>query len=345
MIRRSSLMSSSAHSLLLTAAFAGTLLASPASAQAQSASNKAAAEALFDEGVKLLKAGEIEKACRKLESSQRVDPGIGTLLYLGECYEQEGRTASAWATFREAASKAKAAGETNRARTGMKRAEKLESRLSRVTFQVASENEGISGLTVRQAKLTVNRALWGSAIPVDPGELVVVAEAPGYETFQTTISVSEGPSQAKVEIPALVALPEEMEEPAPLAAPAAAVSATPEDSAPPGATQRVTGLVFGGVGVAGLITGGVFGIMAINKNNQAKEVCDGSICEVDKNGVELTDQAQTYATVSTISFIAGGVLLATGGVLYFTAPTPSETAQIRVTPTWGGAELSLGGSF
>src|SRR5690606_40388855 len=58
---------------------------------AQGANDKAAAEALFDEGVKLLKDGKYEEACRKLETSQRVDPGIGTLIYLGECYKKAGR--------------------------------------------------------------------------------------------------------------------------------------------------------------------------------------------------------------------------------------------------------------
>src|SRR5689334_20626402 len=81
-------------------------------AQAQtSAADKAAAEALFDEGVKLLQKGKYEEACKKLEASERVDSGIGTLLYLADCYEKLGKTASAWATFRAAASKAQSAGQ------------------------------------------------------------------------------------------------------------------------------------------------------------------------------------------------------------------------------------------
>src|SRR5438132_4379169 len=88
------------------------LVALGSRAGAQSAADKAAAEALFDQGRAAMQASDFAKACGLLERSQRIDPGIGTLLYLAECYEKHGRTASAWATFREAADAADRARET-----------------------------------------------------------------------------------------------------------------------------------------------------------------------------------------------------------------------------------------
>ena len=123
-----------AAALLATCGFAST-------AGAQTVSDKAAAEGLFDQGRTAMQEGDFTKACGLLERSQHIDPAVGTLLYLAECYEKGGRTASAWATFREAADAATAAKEAQRARTGRERAQRLEPLLSRLTIQVAPETQ------------------------------------------------------------------------------------------------------------------------------------------------------------------------------------------------------------
>src|SRR5258706_1569998 len=61
------------------------------------------ARALFDEGRRLAGEGKYSQACPKLEESQKLDPGLGTLFGLADCLEHVGRTASAWSRFRDAA--------------------------------------------------------------------------------------------------------------------------------------------------------------------------------------------------------------------------------------------------
>src|ERR1051326_9215354 len=89
------------------------LLAAPVHAE-PTASDKAAAEGLFGDARKLMEAGNYREACPKLEASQRLDPGVGTLLNLADCYEHSGRTASAWMEFLEAASAARESGSADR---------------------------------------------------------------------------------------------------------------------------------------------------------------------------------------------------------------------------------------
>src|SRR4051812_31669550 len=186
----------------LAACAIGSLLASHARAEA-SASQKAAAEALFDDGVKAMKSGHFAEACPKLEESERIDPGIGTLLYLGECYEKTGRTASAWATFREAASAAQAQGETERTRVASSRADRLQPGLSKLTIRVAPETAQLASLRITRDNAVLVNALFGVAIPVDPGKYHIVATAEGFQNFETELEVGPNGDSKALEIPTL----------------------------------------------------------------------------------------------------------------------------------------------
>src|SRR4051812_46129562 len=98
--------------LLSLAAFAATLaLAAPSRAEGPSSEHAAAAEALFREARDLLAAHRTSEACPKFAASQRLDPGYGTLYNLAECQQQLGQSASAWASYREAADMARKGGQ------------------------------------------------------------------------------------------------------------------------------------------------------------------------------------------------------------------------------------------
>jgi hypothetical protein len=78
---------------LLVIAFLGLVgLAGSAAASPES-------EKLFREGRELLKANKIAEACEAFASSQQLAPGVGTLMNLAMCREQQGQTATAWKLF------------------------------------------------------------------------------------------------------------------------------------------------------------------------------------------------------------------------------------------------------
>jgi hypothetical protein len=339
--------------LVLSAVMGGCcLVLAPSIAHAQGgASGKAAAEALFDDALKQMKAGQFAEACPKLEESQRIDPGVGTLLYLAECYEKSGRVASAWATFREAASVAGAGGQADRERTARERAQRLEPQLAYLTLTLAPETRALKGLTISVGTNALGAGSAGVATPIDPGEQRIEVTAPGYESFTSTVKV-EAAHRYDVAVPALREGPHSAGAPlAPAEAPPAVAPAifAPLANSPPAeqsnwSTMKTLGLVAGGAGVVGIGVGTYFGFRAISKMNQAEDgSCANGLCQ-DQADLELTQQASDAAVVSNIAFAAGGALVLTGAALFFLAPASKEQA-LRVTPYFSGREggIAVGG--
>ncbi|MET0795025.1 MAG: hypothetical protein ABW061_26130 [Polyangiaceae bacterium] len=338
-----------------------TCLSLPALAHAEAgAAQKAAAESLFDDGLKAMKSGHFAEACPKLEESERIDPGIGTLLYLGECYEKTGRTASAWATFREAASAAQAQGETDRTRVASARADRLQPSLSKLTIRVAPETTQLSGLRITRDSTVLTSAVFGIAIPVDPGKYHVVASAEGYQSFEADIEVAANGDSKSVEVPALKLSNTPAPVAASLGASAAANTASdtptsvpprnPEPNAPSshGNGLRTAAYVTGALGVVGLGIGSYFGVRAIAKNSDAEKHCPrGNLCD-DTAGESLTNDAKHAAVASNIA-IGIGAALVVGGVVLFLSSKPSEptAARVELHPLISRdlAGIGLGGAF
>jgi len=313
--------------------------------------DKAAAEALFDSGVALLRNHEYKEACEKLETSQTIDPAVGTLLYLGECYERLGRTASAWAMFREASSLAQSMGQNDRAKVANQRAQRLEADLAYLSVVVAAEAR-VPGLVVQRGKETVKLELFGVSIPTDPGDIEVRASAPGYAAFSENVPLAAR-QRRQLNIPALQRLPGNEAPPIPKTVPA-----TPPDMPADTRLQHVepvkykstpspVAYVLGGVGLVGLGVGSFFGIRAIQLNSEAKEQygCQGSIC-TDPGGIAISDDAVKAANVSNVAFAAGAALVISGVIVYLSAPRHPESALViapSASPT--SAALTLRRAF
>lgn len=327
----------------------------PTSAWAQgSAGNKAAAEALFEEGRKLMQDQLYERACVKLEASQNLDAGLGTLMLLSDCYEKTGRTASAWATFREAAAVARSQGDEQRENVARTRADALEPNLAKLVVQGAASTMTLPGLEVKMAGQPLAKAQLGTPIPVDPGEVTFEVRAPGYKPWILQAQVVPGPSQTAIDIPELQPLP--VEEPAAAPPPSTQPEQNTASSAPMAmedqaedSTLKTTGLVLGIAGVVGIGVGSFLGLKAKSKQDDSREFCNKTTCD-SQEGLDLRDEAKSAATGSSIAFGLGGALLIAGGVLYFTSDgskpeSAKREVRWRTQLTPGGGNLSLEGSW
>lgn len=316
----------------------------PAAAQSKGGGNRAAAEALFNQGRSLMAAGKAAEACPKFEASQQLDPGLGTMLNLAECYEKTGRTASAWAEYREAIPLARAAGSKARQDLATERAAVLQERLSTLTIRAMSGDDSDPHLEIRRDGVALQPAELGSPIPVDPGEHTIEAAAPGKQAWSQKVQVGADAAKVSVDVPALQSTAAK-----PAVTPAPATSSMPVQTtpvAPPadqpasGSGRRTAGLVVGGVGIVGVGLGAFFGLNASGKWSDAKAKCSDYPYGCGPDGRELQDSAKSQATLSTILFAAGGALLATGAILYLTAP-----ANHGVAVLFGPGSAQLKGSF
>lgn len=326
-------MSSWIASSFLRAAPALVVLAMAGPVWAQSsATDKALAETLFRDGKRLFDEGKLDEACAKLQESQRIEPRLGTLLNLATCHEKQGKTASAWAEFTEAASLAAAAKQAQRAAFARTHAADLDKRLSRLTLTLEGPASGVA-LTLDGKPLSV--AAIGSPIPVDPGLLKLEASAPGKQPWSEVVTIPAGPSLKAITIPALEALPQPPASPAPPPPPPSGMSA-----------QRIAGIGVAGAGVVGLVVGSIFGARVFAQKGTIDAHCQGAVC--DRTGLDADATAHSSATVSTIAFTAGLTCLAGGAVLFFTAPSSRPPAtSLRIAPTFSasGAGLSIGGAL
>jgi hypothetical protein len=318
------------------------VMGSAGSARADQAQSAAAAEALINEGHRLLDQKKYADACPKLAASQKLDPGAGTLLNLGDCYEKNGQTASAWATYLEAVTLARSTGRADWAEKAKARAAALEPSLSRLTIVVPPASD-VAGLSIERDGVPVDRGAWGSPIPVDPGAHPVVATAPKKQQWSTTAAVGPNGARVEVTIPSL-----QLEQTGNAASP---TDRSPQpartETSSPSSTQRTVGIVLGAAGVVGLAVGGVFALKAKSTYNDARTHCaGGNVCTAE--GVRGVDDAHAQATVSTIAVIGGTALLAGGLVLFLTAPAKEDagrSASVSARPLRGGGALSLGGAF
>jgi hypothetical protein len=298
------------------------------SARSAGAADKAAAESLFRAGKELMAQERYPEACEKFAESMEAEPSVGAQLNHALCREKQGKLASAWGLYRDAAAMAGALNDARRQRGAESLAEKIEPRVSMLTVVV---RERPTGLTVTRSGEEV--VAFSTELPTDPGTYRIEATAPGHATWSTTVTIGAEADRQTVEVPALTPEPSSIDP-----------SASPSGPLP--MWQSVTGWSLIGVGAVGLTVGTVFGVLATGDANELESTCGADkTCPQDR--LDDLDGAKTKANVSTAMLVVGAATGAAGAVLLLLDPIGGgqEAAQLIPSAGPGGAGLTVTGRF
>jgi hypothetical protein len=167
---------------------------------------------------------------------------------------------------------------------------------------IAFEAKDGAGADVVAVKVTVDGKpladrLDGTPLPVDPGQHVFTFEMAGQPAVTRTLVLTEGEKGRREPI---VLGPVTAPVPAPTPAPPAP---GPTEPAPGGGIgkQKLLGLTAGGVGVAGIVIGGVFGLMTLSEKSQQQTACGGPRSAASHT--QALGDHSSWMTDSTISTV------------------------------------------
>lgn len=303
------------------------------------ADDRASARPLFDEGKRLMAEGKVSDACAKFEAASHLISTAGVRLNLAACWAKLGRTASAWAMYDEARTAAEHNGDAAAAEFAQKGKVDLEPRLTRLVVTVAAANA--AGLAVTRDGEPVYSGAWGVGLPVDPGEHEIAAHASGRKSWSMKVTVVGEGASGSVTVPVLEPESGSWELPAPTGSAASAPAAL-ATSAGGMTTMRTLGLVSGGVGVVGVGVGIVFAVLGSAANSSQQTDCPSPTnCPNHAQAISDRSTFTTDTAVEITGFAVGGLLLATGVVLFVAGGTKDTKTGFFLSPAIAPGELGL----
>jgi hypothetical protein len=315
------------------ALYFGVSLAKVALAEPTSA-DKSLATQLFKEGRTLVDQGKFAEGCRKLEESQRLDPGGGTLLNLALCHEKEGRTATAWTEFTEALGIARKDDRPQRAEIAQQHIEALEPTLSRLIVQVPPASD-LTDLEIKRDGTAIRRAAWGTAMPIDPGEHIIEAFALGKIPWKQAVTVGGKAETKTITVPVL--------ENAPVAPTPPAVASTghmPASYTEVKKPVNPAAWVAYGIGAVGVGVGTFFGVRALGDQRTADDNCPQDRC--NPAGSSANASAIQSANLSTAGFGVGVLGIGLGTFLLLSRGTTTVPSTATTAPWFAPRNVAVG---
>ncbi len=274
------------------------------------ASQKQQAQKLFLAAMNQYTAKRFDEAYAGFKASYDVVASPNSHLMMARCLRDGGKTLQAYREFEAVVTEAAAAAARDAKYKESEQAARTESRALRA--QLALVTLRITGAPpntrITLADQSVDITQLNDPIPVLPGKVSVVVSAPGKTDVRRDLMLSGG-SEEVVSID----LAKEWT-PQPVAAPAPAPVQAHASGNVMGLSKRQWAYVAGGVGAAGVLTFGVFGLMNNAKYGDLQDSCPNGHCPPDRS--DDIDAGKRYQTIANIGLVVGVVGLGTGTTLY-----------------------------
>lgn len=286
-----------------------------------------AGKSAMEEGDKLEQKGQHEAAltayadaCQKFGQALALSPKRPTTgMALGLCHAAAGKPATALEQLRLAKEWAETgtASPANAqiAAASAAKISEIEVIVPRLQLKIPEKIRALSGLTLSRNGQDIPDAKWDTEIFVDPGTITIQASVPNKNTWSSQVEASIG------KVTEVAITPDwKFEEPPPRPP----LLPVPE----PPSKRRMIGFIGIGTGGAALIAGSALGGLALSKNTDSKadNHCDETNA-CDNEGTKLRLEAQKFGNASTVVFILGGALAATGVILVATSPAAEKKAN------------------
>jgi hypothetical protein len=310
---------------------------SAGSAAAEDDATRAAGRKLAEDGVAALQAGDASTASQKLDKAHAILKVPSVALWSARALEKRKLLVEAAERLREAARLPISGDPAVQAQAKHDAEQELAELSTRIPTLIVKVSEAAGDpVAVTLDGVELPSALLGEERPVNPGRHVVLARRQA-QAARAEVDVAEAEHKTLVlELEAQAGVTP-LAKSAPSTKPSRAepLNAEPDRN---DSVRRTWAYVALGTGAAGLLVGGVSGGLAIGKKSSldANDACSHDVCT--REAEDDVHALRTFRTLSSVGFAVGGVLAATGAVLWLTSSPSRETPRAQHVRT----QLALG---
>jgi hypothetical protein len=332
------------RALTLSSTFLICVMSLPAAAQEDDPATRSAGRKLALDGIALFQAGHAAEASQKLEKAYELLQVPSIALWSARALEARGLLVEASERYRMASGLTGFKGDQQVQLQAKKDAahelDQLLPRIPSLVIDIVRGSAEVPEITLDGKP--VPPVLFGEEQPVNPGTHEIKVGAGARATLRRVALNESDKKRESLDVSGSQASGHQA-----TATPAAAISTPAVDDTPSsGVSSRKTlAYVALAAGGASLAVGGVTGALALGKHSSLADngSCQGDLCLTSQR--DAVESLDTLRTVSSIGFIAGGVLAATGLVLLLTDKSDGTAAAPRLALRLAPRGVSLAGVF